>query len=65
MYTYSLAYCIITFYFLGDEPETWTMVQFGTNYLIYLLGQAIANIHIALGTSINDVKTPKLGEYPL
>ena len=24
------------------------MLQFGTNYLIYLLGQAIANIHIAL-----------------
>lgn len=33
---------------IGEEPETWTLIQFGTNYLLFLIGQALANVHIAL-----------------
>ena len=33
---------------IGDDPESWTMIQFGTNYAIFVIGQAIVNIHIAL-----------------
>lgn len=33
---------------IGVEPETWTLIQFGTNYFLFLMGQAIANVHIAL-----------------
>ena len=45
---YILFLFILLCIYLGEEPETWTLAQFGTNYLIYLLGQTIANIHIAL-----------------
>ena len=45
---YIILLCIIIHIILGEDPETWTLAQFGTNYLIYLLGQTIANIHIAL-----------------
>ncbi len=33
---------------IGDYPASMTMFQFGTNYFIFIIGQAIANIHIAL-----------------
>ena len=44
----SVYYFFYILSFVGEDPETWTLAQFGTNYLIYLLGQTIANIHIAL-----------------
>ena len=33
---------------IGAEPETWTLIQFGTNYFLFLMGQAIANVHIGI-----------------
>ena len=33
---------------IGVEPETWTLIQFGTNYFLFLMGQAIANVHIGI-----------------
>ena len=35
-------------FLIGEEPEFWTLIQFGSNYLIFLMGQALANLHIAL-----------------
>ena len=33
---------------IGNEAEYWTLTQFGTNYLIFLVGQAVVNVHLAL-----------------
>ena len=33
---------------IGGEAEYWTLTQFGTNYLIFLVGQAVVNVHLAL-----------------
>lgn len=33
---------------IGEEAETWTLIEFGSNYLLFLCGQAFANVHIAL-----------------
>ena len=32
----------------GNDPEYWTLTQFITNYALFLVGQCLVNIHLAL-----------------